>query len=207
VVFLIRGSLPQGSPPPAATWSQDTPLVGGYAEQGDAFATSLAAGDFGGDGYADLAIGVPYEDIDTTPDAGCVNVLNGSVEGLVGDDELWSQDTLGLPDAAEADDLFGSALGVGDFDADGYADLAVGAPGEVVQTADGSLGEVTVLSGSQLGLTISGNQLWHQEVTGVPGVGGGSFGAALASVPRSHAFLFADDFERGTTSTWSAAVP
>jgi hypothetical protein len=39
-------------------------------------ATAVAvSSDFNGDGYADLAVGTPYEDVGTVADAGAVNVL------------------------------------------------------------------------------------------------------------------------------------
>ena len=44
--------------------------------------------------------------------------------------EQWSQDSPGIEDASELGDAFGAALGVGDFNGDGFADLAVGAVGE-----------------------------------------------------------------------------
>src|SRR6059036_2425906 len=50
-----------------------------------------------------------------------------------------------------------------DFNGDGFADLAVGVPGE--SQADGVLaaGAVSVIYGSTNGLTSNGNQLWSQD--------------------------------------------
>ena len=50
------------------------------AETSDSFGNSLAVGDFNGDDRDDLAIGVPFEDIGTTTDAGMVNVIYGIVK-------------------------------------------------------------------------------------------------------------------------------
>jgi hypothetical protein len=57
--------------------------VPGLTEDGDLFGTSLATGDFDGDGYADVAVGVPGEDDASAIDAGSVTVLRGSRSGLV----------------------------------------------------------------------------------------------------------------------------
>lgn len=53
-----------GPPGPFALgerWHQDAPGVPDTAEIGDWFGRSLAAGDWNGDGHADLAVGVPHE--------------------------------------------------------------------------------------------------------------------------------------------------
>ena len=58
--------------------------TGGFsAAQGDAMGAALVAPcDFNGDGFQDLAVGAPNEDVGTIVDAGAVNVLYGSPSGL-----------------------------------------------------------------------------------------------------------------------------
>ena len=51
------------------------------AEPFDFFGNALAAGDFNNNGFIDLAIGVPGEDMGTVADAGAFNVLYGSASG------------------------------------------------------------------------------------------------------------------------------
>jgi hypothetical protein len=57
---------------------------------------------------------------------------------------------------------------VGDFNQDGFADLAVGAPGEGVGGIGGG-GAINVLYGSAGKLTGVGSQLFTQDSPGVPG--------------------------------------
>src|SRR2546421_648957 len=70
---------------------------------------------------------------------------------------------------------------LGDFNRDGYADLAVGSSGEKVGNAPGA-GAVNVLYGSAKGLAAAGNQLWTQGDTGkAASERGDRFGAALGA--------------------------
>ena len=90
-------------------WHQGVAGVMGGAEAGDLFGSSLACGDYDGDGKDDLAIGAPGEDVGALVDAGAVNVLYGSGSGLTATgDQLWHQDSAGILGGAEAGDLFGS---------------------------------------------------------------------------------------------------
>jgi FG-GAP repeat/FG-GAP-like repeat len=151
-------------------FTQDSPGVISRAEPHDDFGDVLGAGDFDGDGFADLAVGMRREDVSTTAGAGAVNVLYGTTGGLTGTgSQFFTQDSAGVPGVVEPDDEFGSALGAGDFDRDGFADLAVGAPGEDFGAADRG-GAVNVLPGSAGGLTGTGSQLFTQDSPGVPGV-------------------------------------
>jgi hypothetical protein len=148
-------------------WSQETPGVLGGAEPEDAFGSALAAGDFDADGRADLAIGVEAEGVEE-PEEGAVNVLRGaSVAGLTASgDQLWYADLLPIADPSPADigDHFGAALAVGDFDGNGHGDLAIGVPGENLDTG-GSAGAAFVLHGSLFadGFESSDTSEWSSE--------------------------------------------
>jgi hypothetical protein len=164
-------------------WHQNSPGVQGEAEAEDWFGSALSSGDYDYDGYGDLAIGAKGEDVEVTADAGAVNVLYGSPSGLTGaGDQLWHQDSIGVQGEVEAEDWFGSALFSGDYDGDDYGDLAIGAKGEDVG-AIADAGAVNVLYGSPAGLTDAGDQLWHQDSTGVQGEAEAEdwFGSALSS--------------------------
>ena len=67
--------------------------------------------DFNGHGYADLAVGVPFEDQAATND-GAVNVIYGASTGGLGvsGNEVWSQGSQGITGTPEAGDQFGTAI-------------------------------------------------------------------------------------------------
>ena len=93
--------------------NQDSPGVPGRPEDGDWFGRYLAAADFGGSSYADLAVGIsdklvgPGEVFD-----GAVGLLSGSSHGLTGNrSAIWTNLTFDL-DPAEAPELgFGLEAG------------------------------------------------------------------------------------------------
>jgi hypothetical protein len=151
-------------------WNQDSAGINGIAGSGEHFGRALTVGDFDGDGYDDLAIGVPDDTVDGLASAGSVNVIYGSEDGLrARDDQLWTQNSPGIDDRAAASEQFGSQLTTGDFDGDGWDDLAIGVPNEDIGAA-ARAGAVNVIYGSEDGLRASGDQFWHQDVAGINGV-------------------------------------
>lgn len=164
-------------------WHQNSPNVTGAAQSGDRFGRALAAGDFDGDGRADLAVGLPGQAVGDSPGAGAVQVLYAGSEGLeAAGNQIWHQDSPSVIGTPQTDGLFGSALAAADFDRDGRDNLAIGAPGAGVNSVAGT-GAVNVLDGMEGGLTAAGSQRWHQDVVGVQGTAedGDRFGTALAA--------------------------
>jgi hypothetical protein len=139
--------------------------VGGVAERSDIFGFALAAGDFNQDGFADLAAAAPLEDIGTVDDAGALSTLYGSTNGLTASGgRLFTQ----VAGTVETGDEFGEQLAAGDFNNDGFADLAAAAPLEDVGAVS-QAGAVSVLLGSGGGVTSTGGRLFTQNSPGVPG--------------------------------------
>ncbi|MBC7249606.1 MAG: FG-GAP repeat protein, partial [Anaerolineae bacterium] len=158
-------------------WQQNY-LDGSNVEPYDYFGKALAVGDFDGDGYFDLAVGVPGESVGSVAMAGAVNVIYGTSDGGLdrAGNQYWNQDEAGMGDSAETDDHFGQALAAGDFNGDGYDDLAVGIPGEDIgSTVDA--GGMMVLYGSASGLTAAGT-VWN-EAEGAET--GDEYGSTLAA--------------------------
>ncbi len=165
------GTLPAA---PAVVVSQDAfDFVPGSGEDEDKFGQALVTGDFNGDGLADVAVGNPTEAFETTQNVGMVTVLYGKTTspylGLIPNTLTQiDQGQPGVPGDNEAGDLFGASLTVGDFNADGYADLAIGQPGEAVGTTQRA-GAVTLVYGGTHGLTATGSVGCTQDSAGLNG--------------------------------------
>ena len=171
VVYVIPGSASGLKVSEAKAWSQATSGVPGSPEPGDVFGSSIAAADFGGGPEIDLAIGVRGEvrGTDKLRPSGMVHVLYGTSRGLsASGDQVWTQDSRGVPGKAEEGDSFGDQLAAGDFDGKNKADLAIGVPFEDVGS-DEDAGAVTVIYSSSGKLSAKGSQGWSQASSGIGG--------------------------------------
>ncbi|NGN64632.1 hypothetical protein G5C51_12060 [Streptomyces sp. A7024] len=156
----IRYGAASGLSGTGQVFSQATTGVPGTAEAGDAFGTAVAIGDVNRDGYGDLTIGTPKENLGATVDAGALTVLHGSANGVTTSSARnFTQDSSGLPGAAEKGDKFGSRVLLSDVDRDGDADLAASAIGEIPpgESHPEGGGAVWRLQGTGSGLSGSGS--------------------------------------------------
>jgi hypothetical protein len=141
----------------------------------DGFGSALASGDFDADGHADLAIGAPGRNVgDRAQREGAVTVLYGSSHGLSG------ARTTTIPGPGSElpyrSAHYGAALVAGDFNGDGYADLAVGAPGsDATPVEDRGSGSIQILFGGRRGLNGARARLLRR-----PRGADGHFGSVLA---------------------------
>jgi len=145
LLLLTLGCAPPSAshtapPPPQRTrgaWTA-TKLLASDASNNSYFGDAVAvAGDVDGDGMVDIAVGAPL--------AEQAYVYYGTTSGITSADEQL----LSMSSAFAT--RFGNALGAGDFDADGLADLAVSAHEE--STSATSAGAAVQYAGSASGLT------------------------------------------------------
>jgi hypothetical protein len=205
-------------------------------EPGARLGASLASGDFDGDGYADLAIGDPEQDLglaNDIPDTGIVVFAFGAPGGF----DLSRTARFGDPPGFDPGDRFGWALAVGDFDRDGLDDIAVGTP---LEDGEGGTnrGSVSILMGQEepgIGLRhrtflagregIPGEDQSHQDfgralavgdfdgdshadlVIGAPYFDIAGVGSDLGIEVVLYGSLFSDGFEAGYIQNWSASTP
>lgn len=164
-------------------FTEATKGVPGDPKEEDELGTTLAAGDFDGDGRDDLAAFVQGQRVNGKDEAGAVVVFSGGSGGLrAKGSRLWTEDTKGIAGRPAAFDQFGFALAAGDFDHDSREDLAVGVPYETV-AGTSSAGTARVIYGSSTGLSKGGAKRFSQGSGGLLGVAGNAdyFGSSLAA--------------------------
>ncbi len=157
--------------------------VGGVAESGDQFGDALATVDYNLDGYTDLVVGVPGEDIGSTADAGLVQIVYGAADGLGKgtpsglDLEQGKGEGAVRASASQAGDRMGDAVAAGTTTL-GEPYLLIGVPGE-------DSGGV-VDSGNAFYLCGKTNVSVHQDTKDVPGIAekGDRWGSTVAGSPE-----------------------
>ena len=125
--------------------------------------------------------GVPWEDTGGATDTGMIAILFGSGSGLLpSNSEAITQNSV-VSSTNEDGDRFGYSLATGDFDRDGYDDLAVGVPYEDTGGANDT-GMVAILFGSNAGLLPSNTEaITQNSVVSTTNETGDRFAFSLAT--------------------------
>ncbi|MFE6482540.1 FG-GAP and VCBS repeat-containing protein [Streptomyces sp. NPDC057757] len=163
-------------PGATAAISQNTGKVPGTSEKNDSFGWDLDMGDVNGDGYQDVVVSTPNEDIGSAANTGTVTVLYGTANGVKTDGgaQLFAQSTAGVPGADEKSDLFGADVKLDDVNGDGRADLIVGS------YENSAKGAITYLPSNGTKITTTGSRTIAPSALGVPTTGAAQLGAVFA---------------------------
>lgn len=153
VEIEVTGVQPQS--PPLERW-------GDFSTSG----SFLTPGDLDGDARPDLLLGLGEIDLNAT-NGGAVFLYSGSTTGVdASPSSSWG--------GWEPGEAFGDSLAVGDFDADGLADLAVGSP--LADLGGASSGAVSVFGG------LEGGGFSSEPILQIEGPSAGAlFGDSLAA--------------------------
>ncbi|WP_234329708.1 N-acetylmuramoyl-L-alanine amidase [Streptomyces viridochromogenes] len=159
---------------------------------------ALATSDFNRDGITDLVAGTPR----ALSNGGTLTVVPGGIDGPVpASKRTLTQNSAGVPGSHESGDNFGAATAWGDVNGDGYADLAIGAPGEDDTSGHADRGSVTVLYGPAL------NSGFSYSTSGTVTATGAKLGSTVA-VGDFNGDGEADVFAAGTGKggNWNARL-
>ncbi|MEU1336086.1 FG-GAP and VCBS repeat-containing protein [Streptomyces sp. NPDC090075] len=170
-VAITYGSA--SGPAKATMFNQNSSSVPGTSEKGDGFGWDLDLGDVNGDGYADLVVSTPNEDIGSNTNTGQVTVLYGAKTGinLASGAQSFAQSTAGVPGDDEKNDLFGADVKLDDVTGDGRADLVIGS------YENGGDGAVTYLPSNGSKITTTGSRALAASKVGISTTGVPQFGA------------------------------
>ncbi|MEU3090368.1 FG-GAP repeat protein [Streptomyces massasporeus] len=144
---------------------QNTTNVPGVPEAEDRFGEQVAVADVNGDGVGDLITATVGEQISGGSDRGSLHILYGPIDNgtPASGGYIDSGNVTGIGEFA------GSALVVGHFDDDEYADVAVGVSDEEVGTK-GAAGRLAVFYGGAQGLSANSRvKLFDQDTPGISG--------------------------------------
>ncbi|MGB5038414.1 MAG: hypothetical protein WBQ66_17535 [Blastocatellia bacterium] len=168
-VMLFIGSATGAFTRFATVIHEDLSGIQGVAEAGDRFGETLTIGKLGADAFEDLVIGAPGDRVGSQDGAGSVHVFMSKFFGVdLGDQMVLTQSFI-QSGAPEAGDAFGASLSNGDYNGDGFDDLAIGVPFEDIDS-DTYCGAVHVVYSSLSGpITDQDVQLWSQGTSGIDG--------------------------------------
>ncbi|WP_207022528.1 hypothetical protein [Phycicoccus sp. DTK01] len=166
-----------------STFAQSTAGVPGSPEQEDNFGWSVTGYSLASGGRTSFTVGVPREDIGSTPDVGSavsLSVTGATVRGSVSLTQGGTWRGRAVPGGDEAYDYFGWSLGWRKQARDTQA-LVVGAPGEGIGTRSAAGAVTTFDDGAEQNGVMSAFNEASYPFSGGHVEGGDWFGGSIAS--------------------------
>jgi FG-GAP repeat len=147
------------------TLVQGAGAVGDSASAGDRFGFTQATADLDNDGYTDLLVGTPYEDVGTAADSGMAQIIWGSASGLGKAKASKDLTQTSFGRTVTAGDQLGYAVDAGNELGIDAPMLAVGVPGGNVSGQNDAGWAVFMFSGDGF----SKPSTVDQDSPGIPG--------------------------------------
>ncbi|MEO8084142.1 MAG: FG-GAP-like repeat-containing protein, partial [Ardenticatenales bacterium] len=188
-VFVLAGRLDAG-PTLGGSLTLDRSLdeVPGEPTARESFGASVALSDLDGDNLAEIIVGIPEAEVGGARGAGQLMVFKSTGDDKAGalsfDDMAVTTIDRGdddVPDVGQRADNWGLIVRAADLDNDGYGDLVVADPNEIVADAR-EAGDVTLLFGGPTGRDPARTRALHEDSGALPddAQARDHFGAALA---------------------------
>ena len=169
---------------------QGMPTIAGDNDPNDRFGSRTTFGDFNGDGLDDLVITAPQKDVNGIENVGMMWVLPGLPQGMgiINSAKSFDLSMFIAEDAISPEDHWGEMIASGDFNGDGYEDIAISSPNVDICDDDTGIlieylygpsnqmcekenaGLVVILYGSKTGLDSTNYQIINQGTKGIPDV-------------------------------------
>lgn len=185
-VYILRGTPIGLTGRGGEVWHRGRRGVAGRPSANEQFGHALAVGFFDSDLDLDLAVGVPGDSVRGRDAAGSIHLIFGDGDGLSRRDRIITKRTPGIPGRIARNERFGTHLAVGDFNGDGWSDLAAGVPLEDVR-GEPDAGAVVMILGTNLGLDGLGARRFTQDAAPSIALGGpeagDNFGVFSAFLP------------------------
>lgn len=145
------------------------------------FNGGVTTGDFDADGRDEIALGNPSYSQGGLPSQGSVAIMDRAANGTWSVQETIRMGLSGYAGTPGQGDRLGAVMASGDFDEDGFDDLAIAAPNKTVAAAEDA-GAVLIAYGSASGLTASGSEVFtrQNDGQGLAPAADDRFGTALA---------------------------
>ena len=162
--------------------------IAGDNDPNDRFGSRTTFGDFNGDGLDDLVITAPQKDVNGIEDVGMMWVLPGLSQGMgiINSAKSFDLSMFIANEDISAKDHWGEMIVSGDFNGDGYEDIAISSPNANTCDDDTDVlivylygpssqmcnkenaGLIVMLYGSETGLDSNNYQVINQGIKGIP---------------------------------------
>jgi len=184
-VHIIYGSSSGASGTDSQWFYQNTSGWPDNSEKDDFFGSSLDVADIDDNGYADIIVGVPGEDVGSKVDAGIIQIAYNPGDHATTSTSVQTlnQAVPGVAGTIESGSKFGTFILATDVTNDGIADILVGTPNKTVGSKQNA-GIISLFPTIEGKPSLISDQMFHANQNSFAGSAqsSGLFGTSIAAL-------------------------